>query len=88
MKIRPRLYETRLSLYEKLNLFGCHLRYVLTCSMLSIAWTPRSRFSPPQRTLSTQDTMPERVTGSKICVGAGREEEHGIADCAESALTN
>lgn len=88
MKIRPGLYETRLSLYEELKLFEYHLRYVLTCSMLSIAWTPRSRLRPPQRTLSTQDTMPESVTGSKICVGAGREEEHGTADSAESVLTN
>lgn len=42
--------------------------------MLSIAWTPRSRFSPPQRMLSTQDTIPGRVTGSSICVGAVREQ--------------
>lgn len=43
--------------------------------MLSMAWTPRSRFRPPQRTHSMQDTMPGRVGGSSSCVGAERPKE-------------
>lgn len=42
--------------------------------MLSMAWTPRSRLRPPQRTHSMQHTMPGRVGGSSVCVGAEREK--------------
>lgn len=46
--------------------------------MLSMAWTPRSRFRPPQRTLSTQDTTPGRATGSNIWVGATTDKRYGL----------
>lgn len=63
---------------------GC---YPLTCRMLSMAWTPRSRFRPPHRMQSTQDTMPGRVTGSNICVGAGTDKGRCITDSVQPALT-
>lgn len=47
----------------------------LTCRMLSMAWTPRSRFKPPQRTHSMQATTPGRVGGARSCVGAEAQEK-------------
>lgn len=52
-----------------------------------MAWTPRSRFRPPHRMQSTQDTMPGRVTGSNICVGAGTDKGRSITDSVQPALT-
>lgn len=56
-----------------------------TCSTLSMAWTPRSRFRPPQSMLSTQETMPGRVAGSSTWVGAAREQRKRDGFCEAAA---
>lgn len=45
-----------------------------TCRRLSMAWKPRIKFKAPHNRLSTNETIPGRVTGSRRWWGAAKQK--------------